>query len=206
MISVLIPYATHDGHTRRIADFVARVIRERGFEATAVDIKRSRLLPPDAYDAVIVGASIRMGKHDRYATAFVRRNRGALERVPSAFFSVSLAAHDDTESGRNEVRGYIERFVQRTGWRPKAIGVIAGALLYTQYDFLTRWMMKKIARDHRNPDLDTTRDYVYTDWGGVRRFVDDFLEQAFPESCAVIAERAALVAQKVPQADREARL
>jgi menaquinone-dependent protoporphyrinogen IX oxidase len=27
----------------------------------------------------------------------VRKSRAALERLPSAFFSVSLAAHDDTD-------------------------------------------------------------------------------------------------------------
>jgi menaquinone-dependent protoporphyrinogen oxidase len=44
---------------------------------------------------VIVGASIHMGKHDDYVLDFVRENRDALECLPSAFFSVSMAAHDD---------------------------------------------------------------------------------------------------------------
>ena len=36
--------------------------------------------------------------------------------------------------------------------------------------------MKKIARDKGNPDTDTSRDYVYTDWDNVKRFVEEFLE------------------------------
>ena len=41
--------------------------------------------------------------------------------------------------------------------------------------------MKKIARD-KPGDLgtDTSRDYVYTEWDGVRRFVEDFLEELPP--------------------------
>jgi menaquinone-dependent protoporphyrinogen oxidase len=39
--------------------------------------------------------------------------------------------------------------------------------------------MKKIARDKGNPD--TSRDYVYTEWDGVKRFVEQFLETLVPE-------------------------
>lgn len=30
--------------------------------------------------------------------------------------------------------------------------------------------MKKIAKDKGSTDLDTSRDYVYTEWDGVKRF------------------------------------
>jgi menaquinone-dependent protoporphyrinogen oxidase len=117
-----------------------------------------------------------MGKHERYVLDYVREYRGTLERLPSAFFSVSLAARDNTEEARKEVEGYIEQFVQQTGWRPNKVGLFPGALLYTQYGFFKRWIMKKIARDKGNPDTDTSRDYVYTDWNSVRGFAEEFLE------------------------------
>jgi menaquinone-dependent protoporphyrinogen oxidase len=40
--------------------------------------------------------------------------------------------------------------------------------------------MKKIARDKGNPD--TSRDYVYTEWDGVKYFVEEFLETLVPEA------------------------
>jgi menaquinone-dependent protoporphyrinogen oxidase len=176
MTRVLIAYGTSEGHTARIAEYIAKVIRDQGYEAYPVDIKRSGAPEPDGYDAVIVGASIHMGKHENYVRDFVRENRDTPERLPSAFFSVSLAAHDNTEEARDEVEGYIEKFVQQTGWRPSKIGLFAGALLYTRYGFFKRWIMKKIARDKGNPDTDTSRDYVYTDWDSVKRFAEEFLE------------------------------
>ena len=66
-----------------------------------------------------------------------------LERLPSAFFSVSLAAHGDTE----EAEGYVEEFEQETGWRPAKVALFGGALLYTQYGFVKRHLMKRIAGD-----------------------------------------------------------
>jgi len=178
MMRILVPYGTTEGLTARISDYLADVIRGRGHEADAVDIKGSGATELDGYDAVIVGASIHMGKHEDYVLDFVRENRDALERLPSAFFSVSMAAHDNME----EAEGYIEEFVRETGWHPAKVGLFGGALLYTQYGFIKRHMMKKIARDKGNPDTNTSRDYVYTEWDGVRHFVEDFLETLVPEA------------------------
>ena len=177
MTRVLIPYGTTEGLTAKISEFVADVIRGYGYEADALDIKGSMAPKPDGYDAVIVGASIHMGKHENYVLDFVRENRDALERLPSAFFSVSMAAHDNPE----EAEGYIEEFVRETGWRPARVGLFGGALLYTHYGFIKRHLMKKIARDKGNTDTDTSRDYVYTEWDGVKHFVEAFLETLVPE-------------------------
>jgi menaquinone-dependent protoporphyrinogen oxidase len=186
MLKVLIAYGTSEGQTARIADYLADLIREQGHEAFQVDIKRSGTPEPGGYDAVIVGASVHMGKHQNRVRDFVRKHRAALERLPSAFFSVSLAAHDDTEEARREVEDCIEKFVQETGWRPSRIGRFAGALLYTRYGFFTRWIMKRIARGKGSPDLDTSRNYVYTDWESVKRFAEEFLEASFPKAHAAI--------------------
>lgn len=182
MTSVLIAYATTEGHTAKIAEYIAQVIRDHGCEAYLVDIKQARAPELDGYDALIVGASIHMGKHQGYVRDFVRKNRAALERLPSAFFSVSLAFHDDTPEARKEVARYIQEFVQGTGWRPPKLGLFAGALLYTRYGFIKRWIMRKIARDKGSRDLDTSRNYIYTDWDSVKRFAEEFMETLVPEA------------------------
>jgi len=176
MISILIAYTTTEGHTARIAKYIANVIRDHGCEAYPVDIRHSSVPVAEGYDAVIVGASVHMGKHQNEVRDFVRRSRDTVERLPSAFFSVSLAAHDDTDQARKEVAGYVEKFVQETSWCPGKVGVFAGALLYTRYGLIKRWIMRKIARDKGSPDTDTSRDYVYTDWASVKRFAEQFLE------------------------------
>jgi menaquinone-dependent protoporphyrinogen oxidase len=174
MANVLIAYGTSEGQTAKIVEYIAQMVGDRGHDAVAVDAKAlAGGDAPENYEAVIVGASIHMGKHEGYVVDFVRENHDALERLPSAFFSVSLAAHDDIEVAE----GYMEEFVRETGWRPDMVGLFAGALLYKQYGFIKRHLMKKIARDKGNPDTDTSRDYVYTDWNDVRHFVEEFLER-----------------------------
>jgi menaquinone-dependent protoporphyrinogen oxidase len=173
MTKIYLSYSTTEGQTAKIAEYIADVIRAHGHDVDAVDIKDAGDSVPAGYDGVIVGASIHLGKHDKHASDYVRRNRAVLEQLPSAFFSVSLAAHGDT----HEAEGYVEQFEKETGWRPDRIGVFGGALLYTQYGFLKRRLMKKIAGD-KPGDLgtDTSRDYVYTEWDGVKRFAEDFLD------------------------------
>ena len=120
---------------------------------------------------MIVAASVHVGKHEKHVTDFVKKNRGELERLPSALVSVSMAAHGDEQTAE----GYVEKFEQDTGWRPTHVGLFAGALLYTHYGFIKRHLMKKIAKDKGSPDTDTSRDYVYTEWDGVQRFTEDYL-------------------------------
>ena len=98
---------------------------------------------------------------------------GCSRAAPSAFFSVSLAAHGDTA----EAESYVEEFEQDTGWRPATVALFGGALLYTEYGFLKRHVMKKIARDKPgNLGTDTSRDRVHG-WDGVREVAEDFLAE-----------------------------
>lgn len=168
---LLITYGTTEGQTEKIASFTRDVLRDLGHDVELRDVTDMGDTIPAGYDGVIVGASIHMGKHDKHVVDFVRKNQDALARLRSAFFSVSLAAHGDTA----EAEGYVDQFEEETGWRPDKVALFGGALLYTQYGFIKRHMMKKIAGDKPgNLGTDLSRDYVYTEWDGVKRFAEDF--------------------------------
>ena len=178
MSRIYIPYGTTEGQTAKIAEFIADVFQAHGHDATAADIKDAGDAIPDGYDAVLVGASVHVGKHEKYVGDFVRKNRGTLERLPSALFSVSMAAHGDTEGAE----GYVGKFEDETGWRPAQVGLFSGAIPYTYYGFVKRLIMKRIASSQGSPDTDTSRDYVYTEWDGVKHFAEDFLARLQPGS------------------------
>lgn len=174
MARVLITYGTTEGHTATISEVIADVLHDLGHDVQTADITTLEDTVPDGYDALVIGASIHMGKHDKHVVEFVRRNHDTLERLPSAFFSVSLAAHGDTQ----EAQGYVEEFAKETGWHPDKIALFGGALLYTHYGFVKRHMMKKIAGDKPGHlGTDTSRDYVYTEWDAVKRFAEHFADQ-----------------------------
>jgi menaquinone-dependent protoporphyrinogen oxidase len=45
-----------------------------------------------------------------------------------------------------DVERWIDAFLAETGWHPAKIKAVAGALLYSKYNFLLRFVMKRISR------------------------------------------------------------
>jgi menaquinone-dependent protoporphyrinogen oxidase len=167
MPNMLIVYASTHGHTARIAERIADTLRAGGATVALEPIHTDP--GPQDFDAVVVGASIHAGHHQREAIGWARRHHDVLEHVPSAFFSVCLTAADDTEESRQATRGYLDEFAQATGWTPRRAVTFAGALQYREYAFMTRLLMRLLMLKQHHP-TDTSRDYDYTDWEQVERF------------------------------------
>ena len=173
MSRLLIVYGTREGHTRAIAARIADTARAAGHSA---DVVAAALHPSLAgHDAVIVAAPVHQLRHPPEVIRWVCDNLAALGRLPTAFFSVSLAAALPGHGGRRDVQANVEDFIRETGWRPGIARAVAGALAYTRYGFLARLGMRLTAR-HIGLDTDTSRDHAYTDWEQLRRDVELFLE------------------------------
>jgi len=174
MVSILVCYGTGEGQTATVADRIVDVLTERGHDATA---RRAADLPPafdlEAFNAVLVGASVHMGTHQSSVRAFVTEHREQLAARPTGFFQLSMSSAVADESRQAEAAGYVETFLEETDWHPDRIGRFGGALRYSKYGFLKRLVMKRIAKTATG-DTDTSRDYEYTDWDEVETFAADF--------------------------------
>jgi menaquinone-dependent protoporphyrinogen oxidase len=146
-------------------------------EALAADAAQPDLNPA-AYDAVMVGASIHYGHHPAYLHKLIRRHRDALAARPCAFFSVSLSAGGPRPKPQAAQR-YLDKFLRRTGWRPKLTASFAGALKYSLYGPIKRRVMIVFV-GLGGGNTDTSQDYEYTDWGAVARFADAFAQALKP--------------------------
>jgi menaquinone-dependent protoporphyrinogen oxidase len=183
MSDFLIVYASTHGQTAKIADRVAQAVRDAGARAEVREVSSARDLVVSDYDAVIVGASIHASHHQREVVDWVKRRATALSGMPSAFFSVCLAAAEDTGESREATRKYVEDFVDETGWTPRRTATFAGALEYLEYNFATSLLIRLMMK-HAGHPTDTSRDYDYTDWDAVERFGRD---------CAAMLEGVATV-------------
>ncbi len=174
-MKALVVYGTSEGMTARIADRMAQTARGLGYDVDVLDAARvPRSLSLEPYDAILVGGSVHMRGYQRSVRRFIVEQRHLLSIRRSAFFSVCLAIHSTNEGDRQEALRLADAFPAGLGWRPAAVHVFAGALMYTKYGFITRAIMRAIAR-REGGDLRTDRDHVYTDWQDVERFVRDFL-------------------------------
>jgi menaquinone-dependent protoporphyrinogen oxidase len=168
--SIPVFYATTEGHTGHIAESIASTLREQGFDSEAIRLRRG-LAPRDWSNVVsaVVGGSLHAGRHQAEVAAFIARERASLNRLPAAFFSVSLSAASRIPEEVQTARDIAQRFVRSVDWQPRRVVCVAGKLAYRQYGFLTRWMMRRIASREGGP-TDTSRDHDLTDWNSVRAF------------------------------------
>jgi menaquinone-dependent protoporphyrinogen oxidase len=100
--------------------------------------------------------------------AFILEHREILSQRPSFFFSVSLNANSESKL-RGIAERYVTKFLARTGWTPKATATLAGAVLYRDYNWFIRFLMKCLVASHGG-QTDTSRNYEYTKWDLVEKF------------------------------------
>lgn len=184
MKPLVILYATREGQTRRIAEHIQAAVRDRGHSARLRNVREIREpFSLDRYDGAILAASVHIGKHEPEMVAFVKRHRDKLEELRAAFLSVSLSEAgaedpkrpvDDRAKAAADVQRMIDRFLSETGWRPKRVAAVAGALLYSKYNFIIRFFMKQVAKKSAMA-TDSSQDYEFTDWKAVDRLVDEVL-------------------------------
>ncbi len=178
-------YATREGHTALIAECVARKFRDLGIPADVVDLRRKgSTVRLEDYRAAVLASSVHVGKHEPAMVRFAREHRAALDAMPSAFLSVSLSEAGvelprTTPERRAQsaagVQEMLDRFCLETGWHPTHVLPVAGALRYTQYNFIKRFILKQISK-RAGGSTDTSRDHVYTDWTALAAFIARFAE------------------------------
>lgn len=164
MPDVLVAYASVEGHTARVAQRIAELLRSRGHR---VDVVAAGDAPElSDYAGVIVGASVHYGRHPACLGRWLRRHAPVLKERRSAFFSVSLGAK----------QRYATRFLRQARWRPQMAAVFPGALQYSKYGPLKRAVVRAFAWIAGH-DTDASQDYDYTDWEAVDDFAAAFAER-----------------------------
>ena len=174
MTPILVLYASTHGHTGKIATRIAEAI---GPAADLRSADEAKELAPWQYDAVVVGASVHAGHHQRPVLDWLTAHSSALSSMPSAFFSVCLTAADETDEARETSQRYIDEALVETGWSPRITRSFAGALQYREYDLFTRLLVKLMMK-RGGHSTDTSRDHDFTDWDDVERFGRECAELA----------------------------
>ncbi len=197
MKQILIAYATREGQAKRVAEHVAATVRTHAVPEEVVDVASMHGdIDLSAYSAVILVASIHTGHHEPEMIAFVRKHKAMLEHMRTALLSISLseagaekasASPEARAKAAHEVQGMLDAFFEETHWRPARVMPIAGALLYSHYNVLLRLVMKDIAR-REGGDTDTSRDYEYTDWPALDRFIEELVAELGARSEGAIHE------------------
>ena len=174
MAKVLIIYSTTDGHTRKICLRLKEIVEEKNNQVELVSITDVGAIDLSAYDKIVIGASIRYGKHSKQIYKFVKQYQEVLESKPNAFFSVSVVARKP-DKNTPETNPYLKIFLKQISWEPKNLAVFAGKIDYQRYSFLDRSIIRLIMWITKGP-TDPQANIEFTDWSKVEQFAQTIIE------------------------------
>jgi menaquinone-dependent protoporphyrinogen oxidase len=109
---VLVVYATKSGSTREVAEFMVKVLKEKGVEADLNEMKKVKSVKE--YDAFVLGAPMYMFRIIGDAHSFLKKFRKFIEKTPSAFFS--LGPIEDKEEDWKNIRGNFDKELAKYPW------------------------------------------------------------------------------------------
>ena len=173
-MKTLILFSTRDGQTREIASSIASELNELGVYADVVNLNRTESIAWEAYDRVVIGASIRYGHFHPAVDRFVKKHLQHLNALPSAFYAVNLVARKPEKSSP-QTNSYTRKFLMNSPWQPDRCAVFAGALRYPRYTWYDRIMIRLIMK-MTGGETDTRKEVVYTDWSRVSEFAREIAQ------------------------------
>lgn len=168
MARIIIIYSTTDGHTREICSYLMRVVEDHDNQVTLLSINDMQSVDLELFDKIVIGASIRYGKHNIKVYEFIKKNLPILEKKPGAFFSVNVVARKP-EKNQPETNPYLKKFLKQIAWKPQRLAVFAGKIDYQRYQFRDRLMIRLIMWMTKGP-TDPKTNIDFTNWGQVKEF------------------------------------
>ena len=169
MSKFLIIYSTTDGHTKTICERIKKFISNDNL-VELLSLEDAKKVNLSNFEKIIIGASIRYGKHSKELYKFINLNKNILDKKKCAFFSVNVVARK-LEKNTAETNPYINKFLKISKWKPNKIGVFAGKVDYPNYNFFEKYIIKFIMFITGGP-TDTSKSYEFTDWSKVNDFSD----------------------------------
>ena len=170
MFDYLIIYSSTDGHTKIICERIKNFLND-GDQVKLVSLDEAKILNLSNFNQIIIGASIRYGKHSKDLYKFIELNKIVLEQKQGVFFSVNVVARKP-EKSTADTNPYIKKFLRISKWTPKKLRVFAGKVDYPNYGFLDKYIIKFIMLITNGP-TDTSKSYEFTEWSKV----DDFARE-----------------------------
>lgn len=168
MIKTLILYSTTDGQTQSICTYLQKTLESATSTSVMVNINEANALDLTSFDKIVIGASIRYGKHSEEVSQFIHETHALLSNKPSAFFSVNLVARKPEKSSV-DTNPYIKKFLKNITWQPNITEVFAGKVDYQKYNFFDRAMIRFIMWMTKGP-TDPKACIEFTNWEKVDSF------------------------------------
>jgi menaquinone-dependent protoporphyrinogen oxidase len=102
---VLVTYAWRKESTAEVAEAIGASLRTRGFDVKVESVEADAA--PDCCAAMVIGSPVNGGQWLPEAVAYVRQHQAALNRVPTAVFTVHIMNAGTDERSRRKRLAYV---------------------------------------------------------------------------------------------------
>lgn len=205
MKPTLIAYSTTDGQTLRICERLQAALVQQQLPVQLMPVVAAQTLDMAAFGVVVLGASIRYGRHHPEVYRFVAQHKAA-GQPPVLFFSVNAVARKPEKRSAHS-NPYVRKFLRQTGWQPQHVAVLAGRIDYPRYGWLDKQIIRLIMWLTGGPS-DGRGCHEFTDWQEVEALaqtVAQMVGQTADHSAAQMVEKAPLHGP-MPHADQASHL
>ena len=166
-MKIAIIYSTTEGQTRKIARFCADHLTDAGDSVEVIQAADAGDIDLSRFDAAILAASIHVMRYQKEMVDFARAQADALRKLRTLFLSVSLTAASDDPEDQAGLADCVAEFTEETGWTPGRVEHVAGAFMFSEYDFFRSWAMRWIAAQ-KGQKVSPDEDREYTNWEALR--------------------------------------
>jgi menaquinone-dependent protoporphyrinogen oxidase len=139
---VLVAYGTKYGATAEIAEKIGQVLQQAGLQADVLPADRARDL--SAYQAVVLGSGVYVGRWRKEAAKFLKANEQALAGKPVWLFSSGPTGEGDPAELLQGWRlpGALQPIADRI--QPRDIAVFHGAVDINKLNVIEKWMINNV--------------------------------------------------------------
>lgn len=139
IVNNVILYATKHGTTEKCAKLLEKKLSGK---TVLINLKDSRKIDLSAYDNVIIGGAIYMGKVQKEVTGFCKENSKLLLNKKLGIFICGMS--DDIE--KEFTASYPKEILERA----EAKECFGGEFIFENMSFFERFIIKKIAKTDSN--------------------------------------------------------
>ena len=166
----LIIYSSTDGQTKKICETIKENLPP-GNKFKLISLDEALYFNLEKCEKIIIGASIRYGRHNKKVLDFIIKNKNILDLKKTAFFSVNVVARKE-EKSTPETNPYVLSLLKKTNWKPNKLSVFAGKVDYPNYNFINKIVIRFIMMITKGP-TDINNSYEFTNWENVRKFAKE---------------------------------
>ena len=183
-MKTLLVYGTRYGATAGTSEEIAKILREEGFDLKVVNAKEEKVKGISAFELIVVGTGMQIGKWTGEAEDFVKKFQKELGQKKVALFVSSMKSVPERERKTEELskirKAALDDKIAKYYLKPIAVGFFGGVINFNKMNIITRKAFGSIKRQFEADGFKEDPPGVYDmrDWEEIRKWAKELAIKA----------------------------